>query len=74
MFTLSKLYDVPVVYLNLPFFEAMYCFICGRRRVTVFRYRVITLCPKSPSARGLVACLPVRLLFKSILNNALYPV
>ena len=25
-----------------------------------------TLCPKSPSARGLVASLPVRLLFKSI--------
>ena len=23
------------------------------------------LCPKSPSARGLVACLPVRLLFKA---------
>ena len=35
---------------------------------------VITLCPKSPSARGLVACLPVRLLFKSTKHNAFYPV
>ena len=25
-----------------------------------------SLCPKSPTARSLVACLPVRLLFKSI--------
>ena len=32
-----------------------------------------TLCPKSPSAQGLVACLPVRLLFKSPKHNALYP-
>ena len=29
------------------------------------RHAYNTLCPKSPSARGLVACLPVRLLFKS---------
>ena len=34
----------------------------------------ISLCPKSPSARGLVACLPVRLLFKSTKHNAFYPV
>ena len=33
-----------------------------------------TLCPKSPSARGVVACLPVRLLFKSTKHNAFYPV
>ena len=33
-----------------------------------------TLCPKSPSARGLVACLPVRLLFKSTKHNVFYPV
>ena len=33
-----------------------------------------TLCPKSPSARGLVACLPVRLLFQSTKHNAFYPV
>ena len=33
-----------------------------------------TLCPKSPSARGLVACLPVHLLFKSTKHNAFYPV
>ena len=33
-----------------------------------------SLCPKSPSARGLVACLPVRLLFKSTKHNAFYPV
>ena len=33
-----------------------------------------TLCPKSPSARGLVACLPVRLLFKSTKHNEFYPV
>ena len=35
---------------------------------------VIALCFKSPSARGLVACLPVRLLFKSTKHNAFYPV
>ena len=33
-----------------------------------------SLCPKSPSERGLVACLPVRLLFKSTKHNAFYPV
>ena len=33
-----------------------------------------TLCPKSPSVRGLVACLPVRVLFKSTKHNAFYPV
>ena len=26
-----------------PYFEAMYCFICGRRRVAVARYRMICL-------------------------------
>ena len=31
----------------------------------VWRF-IQSLCPKSPSARGLVASLPVRLLFKSI--------
>ena len=31
-------------------------------------------CFKSPSVRGFVACLPVRLLFKSIKHNAFYPV
>ena len=34
----------------------------------------VSLCPKSPSARGFVACLPDRLLFKSIENNTFYPV
>ena len=34
----------------------------------------VPLCPKSPSARGLVACLPVRLLFKSTKHNVFYPV
>ena len=33
----------------------------------------ITLCPKSPSARGLVASLPVRLLFKSIKKQCNLP-
>ena len=33
-----------------------------------------SLCPKSPSARGSVACLPVRLLFKSTKHNAFHPV
>ena len=38
----------------LPFFEAVYCFICVRRRVTVARYRMICLAlfraqePKAP--------------------------
>ena len=34
----------------------------------------LTLCPKSPSVLGFVACLPVRLLFKSISHHAFYPV
>ena len=33
-----------------------------------------TLCPKSSIARGLVSCLPVRLMFKSTKHNAFYPV
>ena len=42
--TLSKLYDIPVVFLAPPpLFEAVNCFICGRRRVTVARYRMICL-------------------------------
>ena len=44
--TLSKLYDVPVGFVPPPpSFEAMYCFICGRRRVAVARYLVICLVP-----------------------------
>ena len=40
--TLSKLYDVPVGFVS-PSFEAvyMYCYICGRRRMDVARYRMI---------------------------------
>ena len=43
--TLSKLYDVPVGFVFLPgtSFEAVYCYICGRRRVAVARYRMICL-------------------------------
>ena len=40
--TLSSLYDVPVGF-ESPSFEALYCYICGRRRVAVARYRVICL-------------------------------
>ena len=35
-------------------------------------YSTFPLCPKSPSARGLVACLPVRQLFKSTKHIAFY--
>ena len=39
-----------------------------------YRYKN-ALCPKSPSVRGLVACLPVPLLFRSSTkHNAFYPV
>ena len=41
--TLSKLYDVPVGFEPPPYFEAEYCLFCGRRRVTVARYRMICL-------------------------------
>ena len=42
--TFSKLYYVPVGFVAPPSsFEAVYCFICGRRRVTVARYRKICL-------------------------------
>ena len=40
--TLSKLYDVPIGFVS-PFFEAVYCYIYGRRRVAVARYRMICL-------------------------------
>ena len=40
--TLSKLYDVPVCFAVLSI-EAVYYFICGRRRVAVARYRMICL-------------------------------
>ena len=39
-------------------------------RIIIF----ISLCPKSPSVRGFVASLPVRLLFKYLSHNAFYPV
>ena len=38
--TLSKLYDVPVGFYP-RFFEAVYCYSCGRRRVAVAQYRMI---------------------------------
>ena len=42
--TLSKLYDIPVGFVNPPpSFEAVYCYICGRRRVAVARDRMIRL-------------------------------
>ena len=40
---LSKLYDVPVGFVTLPYFETVHCFICGRRRVAAARYRIICL-------------------------------
>ena len=44
LLTLSKLYDIPVGFVTpLPSFEAMYCYICGRGRVAVARYRMICL-------------------------------
>ena len=43
LYTLSKLYDVPVGYVPPPYFEAEYCLFCGRRRVAVARYRMICL-------------------------------
>ena len=42
--TLSKLYYVPVCFVTPPpYFEAVYCFICVRRRMHVARYRMIFL-------------------------------
>ena len=41
--TLSKLYDVPVGFDPPPYFETVYCFICGRRRMSVAGYRMICL-------------------------------
>ena len=40
---LSKFYDVPVGFVPPPYFEAVYCFICRRRRVAIARYRMICL-------------------------------
>ena len=67
--TLSKLYDVPVNFVALPSFGAVYCFICGRRRVAVAQYRMIYLVPvNSPlfpltcvPAKGLTYCIIARL-------------
>ena len=43
-YTLSKLYDVPVGFVTHdPYFEAVFCFICGRQRVAVARSRMICL-------------------------------
>ena len=42
--SLSKLYVVAVGFVTPPsYFEAVYCFMCGRRRVVVARYRMICL-------------------------------
>ena len=40
--TLSKLYDVPLVLYN-PSFEAVPCFVCGRRRMAVIQHQMICL-------------------------------
>ena len=40
---LSKLYDVPVGFVKPSSFEAVYCYICIRRRVAVARYRMFCL-------------------------------
>ena len=54
--------DTQYIYTTMHIYDVMY------------QYTINTLCPKSPSVRGLVACLPVRLLFKSTKHNAFYPV
>ena len=38
--TLSKLYDVTVGFVS-PSFGAVFCYICGRRRVVFAQYRMI---------------------------------
>ena len=53
-------------------------YIGGRKYVRVHYALIVKnetpLCPKSPSMRGFVASLPVRLLFKYPPHNAFYPV
>ena len=51
----SKLYDVPVSFVTPSSFEAVYCSMCGRRRVVVARYRMI--CDPWPT----VTSQPIRL-------------
>ena len=41
--TLSKLDDVPFRFVSSPILEAVYCYICGRQRMVVARYRKICL-------------------------------
>ena len=42
--TLFRLYDVPVGFVPPPpSFEVVYCYICGRRRMAIARYRMICL-------------------------------
>ena len=42
LYTLSKLYDVHVGFVS-PSFDAVYCYICGRRVVDVARYTIFTI-------------------------------
>ena len=51
--TLSKLCDVPVGFVPPPSFDAVFCYICGRRRVAVARYRMICFVPVNISLTGL---------------------
>ena len=55
---------------QLPYYTLVPSEVALRNKIVT----CISLCPKSPSVRRLVACLPVRLLFKSTKRNALYPV
>ena len=56
--TLSKLYDFPVGFVP-PSFEAVYCYICGRRRVGVARYLCLVLVNSNlfplPCGAGIIA-------------------
>ena len=40
---LSKLYDISVSFVTPASFEAVYCFIWGRRRLAIALYRMISL-------------------------------
>ena len=50
--TLSKLYDVSFDFVSSHSFEAVYCYICGRQRVAVARYRIICLVLEAGQGQG----------------------
>ena len=75
-FHLTIYFDLKVT-ISPPYFEALYCFICGRREVAVARYRMIclvlvnsnySLCRVEPVAQFPAKCLTLLLFLHHCLS------